>query len=322
MAMLSRVADSLYWMSRYLERAEHSARLLDVTLHQLIDVDASLAQQRWLRLWEALHYDDAGRGSHEPQPVIVRMTADITYADSIMSTLTAARENARQVREHISSEMWEHINRLYLEARTTCHTQQWRTAPSQFYGFIKSGSHLFQGITDATMRHGEGWDYIQIGRAVERTSNTATVLHAHMNTLQAGWRRDRPQHAEWIGLLKMCSAFEAYCKVHTPEVTPQRLCDFLLFDEEFPRSVRFCADTIHAAITRNAQRDRVSSIQPPQRASGQFKASLEYGSMDEQLTQLGSFIQTVRNGCSTIDTAIHQTHISYAVETTILNERA
>jgi uncharacterized alpha-E superfamily protein len=102
MAMLSRVADSLYWMSRYLERAEHTARLLDVTLHQLIDVDAQVSQQRWLRLWQTLHYDDASTGSVHPQPVVDLFTTDGRYADSIASTITAARENARQVREHIS----------------------------------------------------------------------------------------------------------------------------------------------------------------------------------------------------------------------------
>jgi uncharacterized alpha-E superfamily protein len=321
MAMLSRVADALYWMSRYLERAEHTARLLDVTVHQLVDVDATLAQQRFLRLWEALHFDDARRASRDPQPAIATLTADTHYADSIVATLTAARENARQVREHISSEMWEQLNRLYLETRYACQTGEWLSASNQFYAQIKSGSHLFQGITDATMRHGEGWDYIQIGRALERVSNTITLLQAHRSTLQAGWERDRPQHAEWVGLLKMCSAFEAYCKVHTPEVTPLHLCQFLLHDPEFPRSVRFGAESIHAAITRNAGRDRTRVTLLPTRISGQLRAALEYGSLDTELSMLNGVIDSVRSGCVQIDAAIHSTHISYTVDSTMLTER-
>lgn len=321
MAMLSRVADSLYWLCRYLERAEHTARLLDVTQHQLIDVDAALSEQRWLRLWQALHYDDAGQASHDPMPAITILTADAHYPDSIVATITAARENARQVREHISSEMWEQLNRLFLDTRAACQSGTWRHAPSQFYADIKSGSHLFQGITDATMRHGEGWDYLQIGRAVERVSNTATVLHAHRETLLAGSSIDRPRHAEWIGLLKMCSAFEAYCKVHTPEVTPHQLCAFLVFDSEFPRSIRFGVESIHAAISRNATRDRQQSLTAPQRASGQLRATLEYGTRDTVLHQLSEVISTVRTGCQHIDRTIRDTHIAYIVDHALLTER-
>jgi len=132
MAMLSRVADSLYWMSRYLERAEHTTRLLDVTLHQLIDVDPVLSQQRWLRLWQALQYQHPDDGSITPQPVVQLFTADSQYSDAIVSTITAARENARQVREHISSEMWEQINRLYLDIRQQISSQQWQFISKYF----------------------------------------------------------------------------------------------------------------------------------------------------------------------------------------------
>ncbi|MCE2853656.1 MAG: alpha-E domain-containing protein [Roseiflexaceae bacterium] len=318
MAMLSRVADSLYWMSRYLERAEHTARLLDVTLHQLIDVDPLLSQQRWLRLWEALQYDHPMAGSHDPHSVVRLFTADNQYSDAIVSTLTAARENARQVREHISSEMWEQINRLYLDGRQLLQHQRWEQAPNQFYAMIKSGSHLFQGITDATMSHGEGWDFIQIGRAVERANNTANLLLSHAHALQNAQADGRTHHAEWIGLLKMCSAFEAYCKVHTPDVNPQRLVLFVLYDAEFPRSVRFGADTVLDAVARIGQRNGQLRTGRPQRAAGQFQAMLEYAHHDESLSSLSDDLHRIRHGCMHIDVALRDSHIAYTIDSALL----
>ena len=318
MAMLSRVADSLYWMSRYLERAEHTTRLLDVTLHQLIDVDPVLSQQRWLRLWQALQYQHPDDGSITPQPVVQLFTADSQYSDAIVSTITAARENARQVREHISSEMWEQINRLYLDMRQQISSQQWQNAPHRFYSTIKSGSHLFQGITDATMSHGEGWDFIQIGRAVERANNTANLLLSHTSALQASQQDGRMHHAEWIGLLKMCSAFEAYCKVHTPDVTPQRLVFFLLYDAEFPRSVRFGADTILHSVERITRRNGQLRTGRPQRAAGQFQAMLEYGHNEEQLLNLAHDLHQIHHGCFQIDSSLRESHIAYTIDTAVM----
>jgi len=318
MAMLSRVADSLYWMSRYLERAEHTARLLDVTLHQLIDIDPLLSQQRWLRLWEALQYDHPTAGSRDPHSVVRLFTAESRYSDAIIATLTAARENARQVREHISSEMWEQINRLYLDGRQQMQNQRWEQAPNQFYATIKSGSHLFQGITDATMSHGEGWDFIQIGRAIERANNTANLLLSHANALQSAQDDGRTHHAEWIGLLKMCSAFEAYCKVHTPDVNAQRLVLFVLYDAEFPRSVRFSADTILQAVARISQRNGQLRTGRPQRAAGQFQAMLEYAHHDDSLSSLAGDLHKIRQGCQHIDGALRESHIAYTIDSALM----
>ena len=318
MAMLSRVADSLYWMSRYLERAEHTARLLDVTLHQLIDIDPLLSQQRWLRLWEALQYDHATAGSRDPHSVVRLFTAESRYSDAIIATLTAARENARQVREHISSEMWEQLNRLYLDGRQQMQNQRWEQAPNQFYATIKSGSHLFQGITDATMSHGEGWDFIQIGRAIERANNTANLLLSHANALQSAQDDGRTHHAEWIGLLKMCSAFEAYCKVHTPDVNAQRLVLFVLYDAEFPRSVRFSADTILQAVARIGQRNGQLRTGRPQRAAGQFQSMLEYAHHDDGLSSLAGDLHKIRQGCQHIDGALRESHIAYAIDSALM----
>jgi len=317
MAMLSRVADSLYWMSRYLERTEHTARLLDVTQHQLIDVDAIASQQRWHRLWQALHYNEAMAGSHEPQPIVELFTAGGHYPDSLVATITAARENARQVREHISSEMWEQINRLYLDIRQQVQGQRWQQAAHRFYGMVKSGSHLFQGITDATMIHDEGWNFIQIGRALERANNTASLLHSHLGILQSTKYEQGVHHAEWVALLKMCSAFEAYCKVHTPEVTPPRMIQFVVYDAVFPRSIRFCADTIHDATVAIGAKHTRGHAQRVQRTTGQFQAMLEYGGVDDYLTTLAQNIVQVQQGCNHIGAVLHEVHIDYAIDSAL-----
>lgn len=317
MAMLSRVADSLYWMSRYLERTEHTARLLDVTQHQLVDVDATASQQRWHRLWQALHYNEAMAGSHQPEPIVQLFTADHHYPDSLVATITAARENARQVREHISSEMWEQINRLYLDIRQQVQENRWQQATHRFYGMVKAGSHLFQGITDATMIHDEGWNFIQIGRALERANNTASLLHSHLQILLPTTQEHGAHHAEWIALLKMCSAFEAYCKVHTPEVTPARMMQFVVYDAVFPRSIRFCADSIHAATVAIGAKHTRGHGQRVQRMTGQFQAMLEYGGVDDELVTLAQNIVQVQQGCNHIGAILHEVHIDYAIDSTI-----
>lgn len=319
MAMLSRVADSLYWMSRYLERTEHTARLLDVTQHQLIDVDATAAQQRWHRLWQALHYNEAMAGSRQPEPIIQLFSADGQYPDSLVATITAARENARQVREHISSEMWEQINRLYLDIRYQVQGQRWQQAAHRFYGMVKAGSHLFQGITDATMTHDEGWNFIQIGRALERANNTASLLHSHLGVLQLADQEQGTYHGEWVALLKMCSAFESYCKVHTPEVTPQRIIQFVVYDEVFPRSIRFCAESIHNATLAIGTKHARNHGQRIQRVTGQFQATLEYGMIDDQLSMLTQNILQVQHGCNQIGAVLHEVHIDYAIDNAIHN---
>ena len=168
------------------------------------------------------------------------------------------------------------------------------------------------------MSHGEGWDFIQIGRAVERANNTANLLLSHTSALQASQQDGRMHHAEWIGLLKMCSAFEAYCKVHTPDVTPQRLVFFLLFDAEFPRSVRFGADTLLHSVERITRRNGQLRTGRPQRAAGQFQAMLEYGHNEEQLLNLAHDLHQIHHGCFQIDSSLRESHIAYTIDTAMM----
>src|SRR5262249_13527953 len=154
--MLSRVADSLYWMSRYLERAEHTARLLDLNLNLTLDQSSSVAEQRWRLVLLSLRSVEPDKSPCDAYCLTEHLTFNSDNKDSLVSCVIAARENARQVREQISSEMWEQLNQLYLGVRRA-KIDGIFTQPHEFYRPVKEGSHLFQGVTDSTMTHGEGW---------------------------------------------------------------------------------------------------------------------------------------------------------------------
>ncbi len=169
--MLSRVADGLYWMSRYLERAEHSARLVDVELQLWLDQSPDAGAGRWRFLLEALSAG-AETGPVDPTSLVDKLVFSREHSSSIVSCIAAARENLRQGREQCSSEMWEQLNRLYLEIMAKKPEEGWILNSHGFFWMVEEGAHLFQGITDSTMSHGEGWQYIQLGRYVERAERS------------------------------------------------------------------------------------------------------------------------------------------------------
>src|SRR5258708_1481252 len=158
-----------------------------------------------------------------------------------MASIVSAREKARQVREQISSEMWEQLNRLFHESRRLGTAQSWKAEPQELLHMVVHNSHEFQGVTDSTMIHGEGWHFIQAGRFMERVQSPARLIDVHCDEFLSDDREpvNASGHMEWIGLLRRCTAFEAYCKVHTAEMRPERVAEFLLMNPDFPHSVRF-----------------------------------------------------------------------------------
>ena len=226
--MLSRVADSLYWMSRYLERAEHTARLVDVELQLWLDQSPEAGAGRWRFLLEALR-TPAAAGPMDPTRLVDTLVFSRTNSSSIVSCIATARENLRHVREQCSSEMWEQLNRLYLEVMDARPEEAWMLKSHGFFRAVLEGAHLFQGITDTTMSHGEGWQYIQLGRYVERADTLASLMETHFKRMAqpADQAVESAEYLEWVGLLRACVAFEAYCKAHTAEIRPLRVAEFL-----------------------------------------------------------------------------------------------
>ena len=174
--MLSRVADNLYWMSRYLERAEHAARLLDVNLNLMLDESASSADRRWRRVLAALGNPPNLAWSGDAYQVAQILTFDPGNRSSITACIAAARENARQVREEISTDQWQRLNYLFHQVTRHKTKETDDVLPSDFLLSVIEGVHLFQGVTDSTMSHGEGWHFIRVGRYIERACATATIL--------------------------------------------------------------------------------------------------------------------------------------------------
>ncbi len=318
--MLSRVADSLYWMSRYLERAEHTARLIGVELNLMLDQTPQSAGIRWERLLASLHAYPPPSGSGDAYAIASMLTFDTTNPASIVSCVASARENARQVREQISSEMWEQLNRLYLKVKGSSIDAIWQGEPIEFYQKTKEGIHLFQGITDATMTHAEGWQFIQVGRYLERAGVTAALIDQHFRPyLEAP--SDAPlalDYIDWVGLLKCCTAFEAYCKVYTADMQPECVAEFLLLNADGPRSVRFAADRIQRSMQAVAQATGTRSAGRAERLAGRLRAALDYGQVDEIIAEnMHTYLESIQRQCAAIHGAIYQAYVSYPVDTAL-----
>lgn len=317
--MLSRVADSLYWMSRYLERSEHTARLIDVELQLRLDQSPEARAGRLLRLLQACQVSPPPDGKIDSSRFAHILTLDKTNPSSILSCVAAARENLRQVREQCSSEMWEQLNRLYLQVNSTTQSESWLLNSHVFFRAVQEGAFLFHGVTDSTMSHGEGWQYIRLGRFVERTDSLARLIGTHFGQLknQLDQVVDSEEYLEWVGFLKSCSAFEAYCKTYTAELRPLRVAEFLLLNPEFPHSVRFSVDMIQAALTAIGEITERKAEQPV-RLAGRLQATLNFAQIDEIMASGASgYVDSVRWQCAQAHTAIHQVYFDYSVESAL-----
>ncbi len=313
--MLSRVADTLYWMSRYLERAEHTARLLDLQLHLMLELDAAALEKRWERLLISLHIPPPPTGKTDSFTMTHWITFDPTNRNSLVSCIADARENARHVREEISTEMWEQVNLLSLQVKDAEIETIWDDQPHVFFRTVKEGVHLFQGITDSTMNHGEGWQFIQLGRALERVTATAVLLKTHFEPQIRYQDTITEDYLEWIGLLKSCTAFEAYCKVYTAQLRPDRIAEFLILNPEFPHSIRFSIDEIHRALQAVAQSTENKRARNVNRLSGRLRATLDFGQIDEIVgSGLHVYLDTVQAECTQIHDAIYQAYITYPID--------
>jgi uncharacterized alpha-E superfamily protein len=292
--LLSRVADALYWMSRYLERAEHGARLMDVCL------DMGLDRSR----------------PDTPAALLQTAVLDPAQPNSVAACLVAARENARQVREELSADMWEQVNGVYLRVKQLSGGGAAR--PQVLCRMVIEGVHLFQGITDATMGHGEGWQYLQAGRFLERAIATASLIDQRLGA-SGRPMADPAQHAEWVGLLRSCSALEAYCRVYTADLRPERIAEFLLLNHDFPRSVRFAARRVESALRAIATTTGRAENNRALRLAGRLHALLDYGQVDEILSDdPHAYLEGIKRHCAQVHGALYQTYISYPIESALI----
>lgn len=318
--LLSRVADSLYWISRYLERAENTARVVRVRLDLELDrrPDADAWDFAWLYDSLALPRPDLLPAT--PADLVNAVLLDLSNPSSAAACVTAARENARQAREEISSEMWEQLNGLFLRLQQVRTENVWASRPHYLCRMVIDGVHLFQGVTDATMGHGEGWQYLQAGRFLERAASTAALLALHFRAGPLGDpdARARIDPAECVGLLRSCSALEAYCRHYTADVRPDRVAEFLLLNGDFPRSIRFAAARVEASLRAIAQLTSRGAGGRVERLGGRLHALLDYGQVDEILNDDPcEYAGAIGRHCGEIHSALYQSYVAYPIESAL-----
>lgn len=283
--MLARVAENLFWSGRYIERAEDTALLLDVTYHGLLESSPDESGLAWLGLLEVLHLEAAFAeryGEVTDGTVTEFLVLDETHSGSIASSVERARANAHSVRELVSSELWEAINTFALELAARDLRADLTHQPHELYGLVKLRCQTIYGVASETMPRDDGWRFMMLGRMLERAEMTCRLLNVRYVQLTAS------PHAgfhDWVGVLKCASAFEAYRKSHKATMDPARVVEFLLLDANFPRSVLFCLRAAEAGLARLGLPGEVTR---PQRLLGRTRAELEYRNIEEILVEEGT----------------------------------
>ena len=291
--MLSRVADSCFWLSRYLERAETRSRILDVNIQLVLDFEdqnGGNPDQHWLPCLSTIEDQDLFKQLHSEatgDAVMEFLTFEKNNLNSIISLVAAARENARAVREQISSEMWEQLNRLHLYLQSPAARTSFRESPIGFFRSLVDSLHSFQGITDATMNHGEGWQFIQAGKFIERADSTSRVLDYKYHLLLPSGEKvgGNVDITQWMAVLRSCSAMEAYFKISQGRVTSWDVAEFLILHDTFPRSIRFCVDSLDQSLHGISGSDRGHFTNEAERLSGMLRSNLDF-------TTVNSIFQT------------------------------
>jgi uncharacterized alpha-E superfamily protein len=308
--MLSRVADSIYWMSRYVERAENVARFISVNLNLSLDMPGEAGQQWWPLV--VITGDDAQFqeriGTTTKETVVQFLTFDSDNPNSILSCLRSARENARSVREIISAEMWEHINKFYLMVRDGGTLEDVLDDPYHFYEKVNLSGQQFLGVTDATMTHGEPWHFCQLGRMIERADKTSRILDVKYFILlpkvaDVGTPYDDVQ---WLALLRSASALEMYRQRHG-QISPVNVVNFLVLDTEFPRAVLHCLTRANESLHAISGTAPGSFSNSAEQKLGQLRAELAYTQAEEIITSgLHEFIDDFQRRLNTAGEAIYE----------------
>ena len=318
--MLSRVADSIYWMSRYVERCENLARFVEVTFTVMLDLPGRENEQ-WLPListtgdseWFEEHYGIANRDN-----VVKFLTFDMNYGGSILASLRAARENARSVRDAIPSEVWELLNQFYYRVKDASKDPSTvLQSPLEFYNDNKWSSHLFKGTLDASMSHEEGWHFAQLGRYLERADKTTRMVDVQYYRLlphvhDVGTPLDDLQ---WSALLHTVSGFEMYRKRYH-QITPQRVVSFLILDRFFPRAVMHCIDSANLSLHAISGSSVDSFCNLAEQRMGRLRNELAFMRTEEIISMgLHEFVDSLQTKMNKIGDAIFHTFIAIDPET-------
>ncbi len=281
--MLSRVASSLYWMSRYVERAENTARVLDVAWRMsLLVKEAELQDQEWFAPLNITGTLFPFSGRHNlvcAREVLHFLALDPENPSSIYACARQARENARAVRGSITSEMWEVLNATWLEMQQMDEDKMRARGISQFFDWVKERSHLFRGVTFGTMHRDDAYEFARLGTHIERADSTARILDVKYHVLLPSVKDvgGAVDYYQWSAVLRSVSAFEAYRKVYRDVITPLRLAELLILRDDIPRSLRFCLRQTVDTLGRVQNAQSAETL----RSADRILAGLQYGRISE-----------------------------------------
>ncbi len=298
--MLSRTADHLFWMARYMERAENTARMLDVNYQaSLMPQSAAEAETGWKGLLgiSELTGDFAKRyGDVTPDAVMRYMVSDAQNGSSIRSCLQAARENARAVRGTLTTEVWETQNQTWLEFQRMVETESFLRDPSTLFEWVKFRSHLSRGVTVGTMLQDEAFHFLRIGSFLERADNTARLLDVRFHAVESEYHGFQTQSQSdagtgpvardtevdfyhWSGILRSVSGFEVYRKAYRNVIRPEKVAELLILRPDMPRSLAACMQEVVTNLKMVANEQSSDTL----RKAGRLQADLQYGRIDEIL---------------------------------------
>lgn len=312
--ILSRVADHQYWMSRQIERAENLARLVRASEEILLDGSGAGrggAEGYWSPVLAATALEETFRALYPdpgPRDAFRFLTLDGRHPDSILSCMRLARENARAVRDKVSDEMWSEVNALWMLVDSPEGEAMLARSPHAFHERIIASSTLFAGLTDATLARDEGWQFLQLGRFLERADKTSRFLD--ILSEQRGRGDTVLEALQWGAVLRACSAHAAYRRYHGADVRVDRVVDLLLFSPEFPRSVRHCVrrldDTLH--LISGTPTGRYSNA--CEKITGALLASLSFqGPAEVMSTGLHRYIDDLQRQLNAVGQAIFETYV-------------
>ncbi len=313
--MLSRVADSLYWMSRYIERGEHNARLIAVKLESMVEQSREDSDASWHRVVEALSGEEFAPNAHDAYVITQALGFNRLNPSSLVASLRFARDNARQVREQLSTEVWERLNKLYLRLQPVTAEAMWGHHPARIFREALEDFHALEGVVYSTLSHNEGWYFIQLGRHLERAQLVSRLLDIHFRHRPG---IAAPKYFDWLVLLKFCTAFEPYCKAYTAQIRPEKIAEFLVFDPEFPHSVRFSIDRVCDALSRVASGASPSRRAAVERLAGRLKATVDFGQIEDLMSGgIVPFLADITRQCEQIHDSVHLSYIAYGAETVL-----
>jgi uncharacterized alpha-E superfamily protein len=311
--MLSRVADSIYWLNRYIERAENVARFVDVNLNLMLDLPKGMTQQ-WsplISITGDVELFKTSYGEADAKNVIQFLTFAENYPNSIISCLQRARENARSIREIIASEMWEEVNSFYLMVKEASPQKPLDALPA-FFNQVKMASHRFAGVMDATMTHNEGWHFGQMGRLLERADKTTRILDVKYFLLlpSAEWVGTPLDQIQWISLLKSASAYEMYRKCQH-RITPSCVAEFLILNRQFPRSIHFCLRQAEQCLREITNTPAGTWCNGAERSLGKLCSQLSYLIIEDVIQSgLHEFLDQMQSSINQVGNEIYTTFLA------------